>query len=332
MRRVRVAVVASLSLFVWLDAAKSDCASPKTDLGVSRVVEIDTSTGGIYGSTTRQTKQPTFLKPKEVVLTFDDGPMPWITRSILDTLDRYCTKATFFEVGRMALEHQAVTQEVVARGHTLGTHTMTHPFNLPRMTEKAAADEIERGFAAVAMAAGVPIAPFFRFPGLSDSAGLIEYMRTRGVAAFTVDVVSNDSYIADKSRLISRTLAGIEQHQGGIILFHDIKSVTAKALPDILTALKARGYSVVQLRAKSSVQLLPEAVADVTVADGRTRRRRKLPFYASVEPDRAAPTAALRGYMRKKAGTAKQSITNEMRHQRKTQAAHPRYRTNKSTP
>ena len=42
-------------------------------------------------------------KPKEVVLTFDDGPMPWITKSILDTLDNHCTKATFFSVGRMAI-------------------------------------------------------------------------------------------------------------------------------------------------------------------------------------------------------------------------------------
>lgn len=332
MLRARLVVIAFLILFAFPHGARAECSNPKMALGVSRVVEIDASTGGIYGSVTRQTKQPTFLKPKEVVLTFDDGPMPWITRSILDTLDRHCTKATFFEVGRMALEHQAVTQEVLARGHTLGTHTMTHPFNLPRMSETAAADEIERGFAAVGLAAGAPIAPFFRFPGLADSSALIDYMRTRGIAAFTVDVVSNDSYIADRSRLISRTLTAIEQRKGGIILFHDIKSVTAKALPDILAALKAHGYSVVQLRAKTPVQLLPEAVAEVTVDDGRTKRRRKQPFYAPVEPDRAAATSALRGYMRKKAGAGNRSSNSETRHQRRSPAAHHQNSIQKSSP
>ncbi len=310
--------------------AQADCTDPKTALGVSRIIEIDASKGGIYGAVTRQTKEPSFLKPKEVVLTFDDGPMPWITRSILDTLDRYCTKATFFEVGRMALEHPNVTQEVVARGHTLGAHTMTHPFNLARMDESATTDEIEQGFSAVALAAGTPIAPFFRFPGLADSPALISYLRTRGIAAFTVDVVSNDSYIPDKSRLIARTLAGIEQYQGGIILFHDIKAVTAKALPDILAALKARGYTVVRMRSKIPAQLLPEAVAEVTIDGGKTKRRRKHPFYASVEPDRAATTAALRGYIKKKSRNGGKPSSKQIRRQTRTPAAHRSHSTNKS--
>ena len=103
---------------------------------------------------TRQAREPSFLKPKEVVLTFDDGPMPWVTKSILDTLDTFCTKATFFSVGRMALAYPATVRDVLARGHTLGTHTYSHPFNMPRMKVDAATSEIERGLAAVATAAG----------------------------------------------------------------------------------------------------------------------------------------------------------------------------------
>ncbi|HEY8128754.1 MAG TPA: polysaccharide deacetylase family protein [Hyphomicrobium sp.] len=311
-------------LISMISGASAECADPKTALGVSRTVEIDSSKGGNYGSVSRQAKEPSFLQPKEVVLTFDDGPMPWITRSILDTLDRFCTKATFFEVGQMALEHPTVTQEILNRGHTLGTHTMTHPFNLPRMAEASATDEIERGIAAVALAAGGPVAPFFRFPGLADSAALISYLRGRGIVVFTVDVVSNDSYIPDKSRLIARTLAVVDQHKGGIILFHDIKAVTAKALPDILAGLKARGYSVVHMQPKEPVQLLPDVVAEVTIDAGKTRRRRKIPFYASVEPDRSATTAALRGYIKKKAAAGKRQSSDEGRRkrQRKYWAAH----------
>ena len=94
---------------------------------------------------------------------------------------------------------------------------------------------------------------------------------------FTVDVVSNDSYIPDKSRLIARTLAVVDQHKGGIILFHDIKAVTAKALPDILAGLKARGYSVVHMQPKEPVQMLPDVVAEVTIDAGKTRTKTKDP-------------------------------------------------------
>ena len=90
------------------------------------------------------------------------------------------------------------------------------------------------------LAAEQPIAPFFRFPGLSDSPALMSYLQERGIAAFTVDVVSNDSYIGDVNRLIARTLERVEADKGGIILFHDIKHVTARALPTILSELKAR--------------------------------------------------------------------------------------------
>jgi peptidoglycan/xylan/chitin deacetylase (PgdA/CDA1 family) len=317
--------IAVIALSHPLTAARADCPDPKTALGVARTVEIDASTGGNYGTVTRQKKEPSFLQPKEVVLTFDDGPMPWITRSILDTLDHFCTKAMFFEVGEMARSHPAFTKDVISRGHTLGTHTMTHPFNLPRMAEAKAIGEIEAGFAAVSAAAGAPVAPFFRFPGLADSAALISYLRGRGIAVFTVDVVSNDSYIPDKSRLIERTLAAVDQQKGGIILFHDIKSVTAKALPEILAGLKARGYGVVQIKAKEPVHLLPEVVAALA-ADKNVARKRTgpLPFYAAVEPDRSAPIAALRAYANKKSAKRRDGSTEAARrtHHRSSRGAH----------
>ena len=95
------------------------------------------------------------------------------------------------------------------------------------------------------MAAGQPIAPFFRFPGLSDNPSLVAHLASRHVASITVDVVSNDSFINDPARLTRETLAKVDANRGGIILFHDIKAATAKALPDILNALAERGYSVV---------------------------------------------------------------------------------------
>lgn len=266
-------------------------------LGVSRTIEIDGAKGGLYGSMSPRANHNGLLQKKEVVLTFDDGPMPWITKSILDTLDKSCVKATFFSVGRMALAYPSTSREVLARGHTLGTHTFTHPFNMPRMKREKAQAEIEQGFAAVAAAAGAPIAPFFRFTGLSDSAALIDYLGTRKIAAFTVDVVSNDSYIHDVGELTKRTVAEVEARKGGIILFHDIKTTTAKALPGILAELKARGYSVVHLVPKAPAEpqldLMATYAAQVNkqVASVDVGQKKLMPFYGTTGPDPVKPKA-----------------------------------------
>jgi peptidoglycan-N-acetylglucosamine deacetylase len=262
---------------------------PGQGIGLSRIAEIDTATGPLYGHHTGYQKSPAFLEPKEVVLTFDDGPMPAITKSILDTLDRNCTKATFFSVGRMAIAYPATTRDILARGHTLGTHTWSHPLNLRRVAPDAAIDEIERGFAAVAMAAGQPIAPFFRFPGLNDNAAMLTHLQGRKVASFTVDVISNDSYIHDASRLVQYTLAQVEARKGGILLFHDIKAATARALPIILAELKARGYKVVHMRAAANFEPVTQFDAQLASHLAKAQPGGKsvlVPFYAAaMRPD-----------------------------------------------
>mgnify|MGYP000677235884 FL=1 len=260
MTRPLLSLVLALSFAASLSPAIADeaCPNPDKALGVSRIIEIDASAGPLFGEFTKYEKEPRFLGPKEVVLTFDDGPMPKYTKPILEALDKYCTKATFFYVGRMAMAYPDMVKEVMGRGHTMGTHTWSHPMNMRRRSLDSAKDQIERGFAAVSLAAGEPIAPFFRFPGLSDSGPMLDYLQKRGIAAFTVDVVSNDSYISSPQRLIQRTLAHVERQNGGIILFHDIKSSTARALPTILAELKKRGFKVVHLRSKTEFEPLPK--------------------------------------------------------------------------
>jgi peptidoglycan-N-acetylglucosamine deacetylase len=271
------------------------CPEPENALGVSRIVEIDTKAGPLFGEFSKYEKEPRFLGPKEVVLTFDDGPMPRYTKPILDALDEYCTKATFFYVGQMAMAYPDMVKEVIARGHTMGTHTWSHPMNLRRQGMDRAKDQIERGFAAVALAAGEPIAPFFRFPGLSDSGPMLAYLQERGIAAFTVDVVSNDSYIGNPQRLIKRTLDQVEKQNGGIVLFHDIKASTAKALPTILAELKKRGFKIVHMRPKTDFAPLPELTAQLEAkynkktASGEEGEKHKLvPFYAAITPSTLA--------------------------------------------
>jgi peptidoglycan-N-acetylglucosamine deacetylase len=65
--------------------------------------------------------------PRKLALTFDDGPNPIITPKLLDLLDRYHARATFFVIGRFARECPDLVREVVARGHLVGNHTESHP-------------------------------------------------------------------------------------------------------------------------------------------------------------------------------------------------------------
>ena len=226
------------------------CRDTSAALPTSRIIQIDASTGPMFGRISRFAREPQFLRDKEVVLTFDDGPSPRITRSILTTLEQFCAKATFFPVGRMALAYPQVMRRIAGAGHTIGAHTWSHPNNLRRLAPSAIEAQIERGFAAISVASGQPIAPFFRFPGLNDDGRALRYLQKRAVATFSVDVVSDDSFISDADELVKTTLNRIRQHGRGILLFHDIKSVTATALPRIMEGLRKSGFSVVHMTTK----------------------------------------------------------------------------------
>lgn len=257
------ALLAAIAAFAT-PAAAGDCKDPAKALGVSRIVEIDTTNGPMFGTATKRDKEENFLADDEVVLTFDDGPVPRVTGPILDILDEFCTKATFFPVGRMAFSYPATLKDVVARGHTVGGHTWSHPNNLTRLSTEKAIDQIERGFAALALAASTDIAPFFRFPGLNDSDELLDYLQSRNIASFTVDVISNDSYISNPRAIAERTLRLTSARKGGsILLFHDLKRPTARALPAILAGLKARGFKVVHLVPKTSMTPLATLDAEL---------------------------------------------------------------------
>lgn len=231
-----------------------DCTNNPSALGVSRVIEIDTKGGPGYGY--HQYRMNTLLDDKEVVLTFDDGPLPVHTRAILKALDQHCTKATFFSVGRMALAYPDTVKDIIKRGHTLGAHTWSHRYQLGKVPANVSRNEIELGFSAVQKAAGQPIAPFFRFPFLSDSRPLLQYLGDRDLAVFSIDVDAIDYRAKSADRVIANVFRELEPQRKGILLFHDIQPSTAAALPEVLRQLKARGYRVVHLKPREQVHTL----------------------------------------------------------------------------
>ena len=107
-----------------LPAAPAGCPGNPNALGISRVVEIDTTGGPGFGF--EHFKDHDFLRANEVVLTFDDGPWPKNTPAVLEALAAHCLKATFFPIGEHAMWHPEILKQVAAAGHTIGTHTWSH--------------------------------------------------------------------------------------------------------------------------------------------------------------------------------------------------------------
>ena len=248
-------------------APQPKCSNPDA-LGVSRVVEIDTTGGPGFGF--EHFKQLDFLADKEVVLTFDDGPWPVNTPAVLKALSDECTKGVFFPIGKHASYHPEILRQVAAAGQTIGAHTWSHAnLNSKKLTEQQATDEVEKGFSAVKIALGTAPAPFFRFPELQHGPASVAYLEQRNVAIFSCDI---DSFDYKKNNTpakeIETVTGGLAKLGKGIILMHDFQKNTAMALPELLRRLKAGGYKIVQMKPKGTLETLAE-YDDMVQKDGK---------------------------------------------------------------
>jgi peptidoglycan/xylan/chitin deacetylase (PgdA/CDA1 family) len=239
-----------------LAPAKAPCANPGA-LGIARVVEIDTTGGPGFGF--EHFKQLDFLRDKEVVLTFDDGPWPLNTPSVLKTLAEECTTGIFFPIGKHATYYPEILKQVAAAGHTIGSHTWSHAnLNNKKLTEQQDKDEIEKGFSAVKWALGASPAPFFRFPALQHPPAMVTYLGTRNVGIFSCDLDSFDFKASKPQQVIDTVMKKLDKLGKGIVLMHDFQKHTAEALPALLRKLKDGGYKVVQMKAKTPVQTIAQ--------------------------------------------------------------------------
>jgi peptidoglycan/xylan/chitin deacetylase (PgdA/CDA1 family) len=243
------------------EPASNILACDKPDgIGLSRIVEIDTTGGPGFGF--EHFKQYDFLRDKEIVLTFDDGPWPQNTPAVLKALADECLKATFFEIGQHAMWHPEITKQVIEAGMTVGTHTWSHK-DLARNPYakdlEQAEQEIEMGNSAVHMAAaGAPVAPFFRFPDLQHAPQLLTYLGERNIAIFSTDIDSRDFKMHKPEQVIKSVMSQLEKRGKGILLMHDFHKNTAEALPELLHQLKGSGYKVVHMVPRQPLTTLPK--------------------------------------------------------------------------
>jgi peptidoglycan/xylan/chitin deacetylase (PgdA/CDA1 family) len=260
---MRIAIACAAALLLWsvsgtaalAQGEQGACPDPNT-LGVTRTVEIDTTGGPGFGF--EHYKAYDFLRLREVVLTFDDGPQVNFTHAVLDALAAQCTKATFFSIGKMAAGLPEIIRDVAQAGHTIGTHTWSHADLSRAKTEDDWKAEIEKGISAVKRAVGGPIAPFFRYPVLKDTKESLDYLGSRNIGVFSADLDTFDFKFRNPDQFIKQAMGRLERKGKGIVLLHDVQPVTAKAVPRLLAELKAKGFKVVHMKPKTDVKTLAQ--------------------------------------------------------------------------
>jgi peptidoglycan-N-acetylglucosamine deacetylase len=189
------------------------------------------------------------LRDHEIVLTFDDGPRSPHTARILDALRAECVKATFFMLGNMAKAHADLLQRAHTEGHTIATHSQRHRV----LGQRATAAEVERDFesgaelVAAALGDRKAVAPLYRFPGLGRSPTLEQRLASRGVMVWSADFKADDWSGISADQITARVLARIDAKGRGILVLHDIQPETARALPKLLRALRARHFRIVHV-------------------------------------------------------------------------------------
>ncbi len=188
--------------------------------------------------TTASPREIHFLRnARTVALTFDDGPHPAMTPFILDLLDRYHMKATFFLVGKQAAMYPKLVREIARRGHDIGCHSYTH-CDLRRLDQRGVEQELVKSRAAIRQACGQTVT-LFRPPGgnyddeVRAAVGACGY-----TTVFWTENIGNypGREGSDIAHSMIRKLA-----RGGIVLLHNGYDETEVALPYLLPLLASKG-------------------------------------------------------------------------------------------
>jgi peptidoglycan/xylan/chitin deacetylase (PgdA/CDA1 family) len=236
-------------------ASAGACPGNPNALGTSRVLAIDPADFKRIGRMQYPDSLP--LQDKEVVITFDDGPLPPYSTQILDILKSECVKVTYFLVGEMARAYPALVRREYEEGHTIGTHSEDHPLHFGELSLDRMRAEIDRGISDVGAALGDTkyLAPFFRLPGLDRSNLVEEQLAARNLIVFSSDTVADDWRHVSPEQIKTLALKRLEERGKGILLLHDIHAKTAAALPGLLKALKDNGFRIVQVVPSASYEM-----------------------------------------------------------------------------
>ena len=230
-----------------VSAMAETCPGNPDAIGTSRTLTVEQAEFPRIGTMQYRASLP--LNDHEVILTFDDGPLQPYTNRILATLSAHCVKATYFLVGQMARVYPDSVRRIYNAGHTIGTHSLHHPFNLGSLGLARITSEVDGGIAFVQKAVGDPraVSPFFRIPGLARSHEAEVFLASHKLSVWSADQVADDWLRGiTAAQIVRRAINRLEARgHRGVLLLHDIQPATALALPTLLKELKAKGYRIV---------------------------------------------------------------------------------------
>src|SRR4051812_26896335 len=245
-----------------------------------RNITVEASTGQITDETFEELPQPYRVarygySPKQVAITFDDGPDPEWTPKILDVLKQEKATATFFLIGIQADKYADITSRVYDEGHEIGNHTFTHPdiSNISPTFMRLELNLTERLFASRLGMRTIMFRPPYSIdqePDTADQVRPLEITQDMGYTSIGDKIDPND-WRDNPHRTAEQISSDVIAHLppcaandircGNVILLHDgggDRSETVRALPMIIEGIRARGYEVVPLH-----QLLGKTRADV---------------------------------------------------------------------
>jgi peptidoglycan/xylan/chitin deacetylase (PgdA/CDA1 family) len=228
-------------------ASAAPCPGNPDAIGVSRTLAVSAKDYPRLGHMQYHDSLP--LADHEVVLTFDDGPLPPYTNRVLDILARNCVKATFFLVGRHTAANPETARLVYAAGHTIGNHSQNHSLHFHELGEPRAEREIQNGLRTIKAALGpdATVAPFFRIPGLNRTRAVEKYAESHNISVWSSDTVADDWTPINSQEVLHRALRRLEARGRGILLLHDIQPRTVLMLPTLLAELKRRHFKIVHV-------------------------------------------------------------------------------------
>ncbi len=244
-------------------AAAAPCPGNPNALGVSRVLTVSAKDYQRIGLIQYRDSLP--LGPREVVLTFDDGPLPPYTDRVLDILAHECVQATFFLVGQMVAANPQIARRIYAAGHTIGNHTQNHVIHFDQISEPRAEHEIDAGMATIsaALGDGKALAPFFRIPGLGRTRQVESYLHAKSLVVWSADAVADDWRRINSDQVLHRAMQRFEARGKGVLLLHDIQPRMVLMLPTLLAELKRRNFHIVHVVPEDRPALAPVLTASL---------------------------------------------------------------------
>jgi peptidoglycan/xylan/chitin deacetylase (PgdA/CDA1 family) len=187
---------------------------------------------------------PAAVRRREIALTFDDGPDPEVTPRVLELLDRYQAKASFFCIGEKAAAYPELAKEIARRGHSVENHSYHHSHAFAFFGISRLGREVDAAQAIVAAITGRPPA-FFRAPAGFRSPFLDPVLAPRGLRYVSWTRRGFDAVSGNSTRILRELTRGLAA--GDVLLMHDRALVALAVLPALLERISAQGLKAVSL-------------------------------------------------------------------------------------